>query len=335
MNTQKGSSETTREASVFHLHKFYNAYKATLLNSKPPSASFLEWFIGFTEGDGSFSFTALDKKRNKRPKFVINQKEFKVLHYIKTALGFGQVTDVSDKKKNQKCFRYTVNKLEFITVLMALFDENLILKKTDLRFLEWVKAYNQLCYARADLKHLKYYDQIEPSRSNSSFTKGLKKLNLESAWLSGFTDAEGGFYAAWLDKKSRPSKTGAVKTYKRLVFKFYLKQKGEFEVLEKIAQCLKPYLKDTQGSTGVTLLRSKKDTYVLEFSSKADLDCVQAYFAEYKLLSRNKSISYERWVRVRNRNIPSEKDKKSKKYRRFVRLVKAVGTKCNEKIKTD
>ena len=72
------SSETTREASLeknFNFDYYYKYFKPQHI--KQIDRNFLEWFIGFSEGDGSFVVT------NNRCYFFINQKDIKLLYKIK------------------------------------------------------------------------------------------------------------------------------------------------------------------------------------------------------------------------------------------------------------
>ncbi len=342
MNNKKGSSETTREASVFYLNPFY---KNSFINRTPPSSAFLEWFIGFTEGDGSFALAKFPTKKNpnnKRPVFVINQKEPQVLYKIKKSFGYGTVIEISDQ--GQRIYRYRVAKIEHITHLIHLFYCNCILKKTTNRFIEWVKSYNELCYQRKGKLHLKHYSPFDLQRQVqlSGASCRLSKLNLETAWLSGFTDAEGGFYAALL-WKTRTSKSRFAEKYLRLSLKFYLKQKGERDVLEKIVTIIKQPLPckyrvpkaftsqeaDTREKIGVSKVKGKVDIYCLEITSKIDRQKLLEYFDSYVLLSRTKRLVYVRWKRLCNRAVPCPDESKAfKRYKRLVQSVAQVGASC-------
>ena len=77
-----GSSETIRK-TTFNLY----TYKGKLVNHKKRvNQDFLQWFIGFIEGDGSFIVS------KNRLSFIINQKEERILYHIKTYLGVGKVS---------------------------------------------------------------------------------------------------------------------------------------------------------------------------------------------------------------------------------------------------
>ena len=69
--------------SGFKFNLFYSLYVKRFPNTKIPSKSFLEWLIGFTEGDGSFVLNSRGT-----PVFVITQStsDIQILHYIQQTL---------------------------------------------------------------------------------------------------------------------------------------------------------------------------------------------------------------------------------------------------------
>lgn len=96
-----GSSETTREAFVFNFNQYYQVTGTT-----KPDKIFLEWFIGFSEGDGSFGlvkFPTQKNLKNQRPVFRINQKEPQILFKIKKNL----VAAVGKINTPKKFFNFT------------------------------------------------------------------------------------------------------------------------------------------------------------------------------------------------------------------------------------
>lgn len=115
----------------------------------------LDWFVGFSEGDGCW---------NKQNRFDITQHtaDIQILYKIKTHLGFGKVT-TSKTRPNES--RYTVTKLEHLSILENLFKDRICTQHTMLRF---NKFFNN-----------KYLIKNKP--------------NLNTGWLSGFIDAEGCF----------------------------------------------------------------------------------------------------------------------------------------------
>jgi hypothetical protein len=182
----RGSSETTRETS-FNFGAF-----------NPPSHiihfdnGFLEWFVGFSEGDASFILS------RGRPFFIINQKDPKVLYYLRSKLGFGKVASYAGY------YRFGVYDLTGIRRLISIFNGNLVLNKTRVRFKQWLINFDipEVAYVR------------------------LESLDfLGNAWLSGFIDAQGCFYALMRKEVTRSF------SYR---LKFFLDQACEPVVLKTI-----------------------------------------------------------------------------------------------------
>jgi len=100
---------------------------------------FIEWFIGFSEGDGSSILSSYKNRDgtlalNSRHFFVISQKEPQVLYRIRTTLGFGSVREAEDKAQGTTHYRYVVSDLENVERSIYIFNGNFVLKKTQERF---------------------------------------------------------------------------------------------------------------------------------------------------------------------------------------------------------
>lgn len=121
--------------------------------------SFINWFIGFSEGDGSFIVPTFGSKR-----FEIwqSQKDAQVLYYIKKELGFGKVIF---PKYRPNMALYLVNKTDQLDVIKKIFE-------------------NKICTINTLTKYNLFF--------NTSLTT-LYKPTWEDEWLSGFIDAEGCF----------------------------------------------------------------------------------------------------------------------------------------------
>jgi hypothetical protein len=231
-----GSSETTREAPLcsktFSFNNYLLSFQPEHIESTP--VNFLEWFIGFSEGDGSFIVS------KKQCCFVINQKDIKVLYKIKTTLGFGRVLKYN--QNNELFGRYIVGDKQNCERLFAIFNGNIVLKKTLIRFQNWATTLNQ--------KH--------------SVLQKTKRLQLDNAWLSGFIDAEGCFYA----------KIRIASKYKlgfQVEQKFVLNQKDEYilfcdlkELFKSNAQIQK-ILKNTSTYYKIELCSMKSNQLLLDY----------------------------------------------------------------------
>lgn len=199
----KGSSETYTQS----VSKLDSANSNTNTNTndlilthpehiKSFDPKFLEWFVGFSEGDGSFVKWAKTNKIS----FTITQKDPKVLYYIRKMLGFGGIYKCKDNY-----YRYIVSDKNNLQHLIKIFNQgNLILSKTNKRFQEWIEAYSV------------YYSESKIELVPQKFC-----ISLGNAWFSGFIDAEGCFSASQRSGRS---------TYR---MRFTLKQKGESEIFKQ------------------------------------------------------------------------------------------------------
>jgi hypothetical protein len=225
--------------------------------------AFLEWFLGFAEGDGSFGVY------NGRLNFVINQAEIEILKKIRSELGFG---NVSTFRQNERVYaRYSVTAKHGLFCLIHLFNGNLHLQKVQTRFIHWVTRFNES-------KTYSEYEKILllPRLSHT-------ELSCENGWLSGFFDAEGGFTANITQPSEEP------KRYFRLRLKAYVDQKDEFEILNQIASLFQV--------KNVTTRNVKKKTYRVDCVSKKSLELVLQYFSRYPLRSK-KHLVYAMWKKI-------------------------------------
>lgn len=89
---------------------------------------FLNWFVGFAEGDGSF-ILASNPSRNK---FEIwqHKKDVQVLSYVKQRLGIGRIREL---KYRRNMVVYTINKQEELEKLKDIFIPRLCTENTQKR----------------------------------------------------------------------------------------------------------------------------------------------------------------------------------------------------------
>jgi hypothetical protein len=247
------SSETTREAPLnksFYFNYYLNNFKPQHI--KVNNFRFLEWFIGFSEGDDSFIIS------NKRCYFCINQKDIKILYKIKAHLGFGQVFKYI--QNNTIYGRYIVQDQKNCERLANIFNGNLVLNKTNARFKIWIK----------ELK-------IIPLK-----TKGF--INLENAWLSGFIDAKGFFYA-------RVRKHSSMKLKYKVERKFIINQKEELYLFEHLKELF------FSNATIQKIQTQNSIYYKIELSSMLSNDLLLNYLNKFPCKG-NKNISLNIYNRI-------------------------------------
>nr|YP_010500147.1 hypothetical protein ODF01_mgp04 [Gormaniella terricola]UWV18324.1 hypothetical protein [Gormaniella terricola] len=173
---------------------------------------FIDWFVGFVEGDGCFSIGRDKQGRALRLQLIIQQKEARILHMIKRFLSMGTI---SRTKKGY--FRLVIGRLDHIKMLINFFNGNIVLHKRYEQFCNWVHAYNTIIKSKGG-------DLIHPL--------SLKVPTLQDAWLTGFIDAEGCFNINLV--KNISHKTGV-----RVRLRFILKQKNACDSLLDIQNLLK------------------------------------------------------------------------------------------------
>ena len=177
-------------ASPFRFGTFHTLYDKRFPNTFAPSQYFLEWLVGFTEGDGSFSVNSRGTAI-----FVITQStpDLQVLEYIQQTLGFGRIN-----KQGPRTSRFVVEDTASVALLVALFNGNLVFPIKLSSFALFLEAFNKRSRAQA----------VE-------FIPSLVIPTIHDYWLSGITDAEGCFNCSLL---------GNSKAYR---FRFLLAQLGE------------------------------------------------------------------------------------------------------------
>jgi len=128
------------------------------------------WFTGFFEGDGSFSMNY----NNNRCFLIINQKDPRVLVYIRENLKIGKII------KYDGIYRWAISSKKDMFNVIQILNGRLLLKKTNKRLEKWITLYN------------KYY-KLNPEDNFYIHYKGPGKWEEKNSWLSGFIDAEGCF----------------------------------------------------------------------------------------------------------------------------------------------
>ena len=117
-------------------------------------------------------------------------------------------------------------------------------------------------------------------------------VSLDDAWLSGFSDADAGFYTNVLtDFRGAKKPDGTY--YTKFTTKFYITQDGELDVLNKIKQLVHATSQIGTVTNGYT---SKKYNR-LEIHKEECINILIAYFTKYPLKGERK-ISCLRWARV-------------------------------------
>ena len=252
-----GSSETRREEFILKDHVFKS------------------WFIGFSEGDGSF---IINKDGYLEFKITQSSMDAQVLFFIKKNLGFG-VVRLQDKNNKTHCFR--VRDKEGLFKIISILNGNIFMETRKIQFKSFIAAYN------------KVYKQSIVYIDNNY------KPDLSDGWLCGFTDAEGCFTCSVID---RPKDGGLVR------LRYILSQKGNFEEMQYLGDLLNGkthYLKSYDGynmtvnTTKLSLVIKYFDTHPLKTKKSI------VYFnwnKMYKLVMDKKHLTEEGLITIKRYN---------------------------------
>jgi hypothetical protein len=225
-----------------------------------PENDFLTWFIGFTEGEGSF----IINNRNELS-FVITQStdDESILQLINNKLGFGRII-----KQGKITSKYIVEDKKELELLNLLFNGNIVLPKKQQSFNEFLQLYNKKA-----IKGKIILNQIKPIKSNIL-------PDLSNSWLTGFTDAEGCFTVSFLSNSND------------FRLRFLVSQKGDINV--PILSYLILLFK-----TGFIEAHSKKSNYSYVINGEKACYNIIDYFDHYPLKTK-KFTSYNLWKEIHN-----------------------------------
>lgn len=265
LSNNNGTSETACDITF----QFNNYLNQKALHKKKLNKKFLEWFIGFTEGNGSFVVL------NNKVYFDIslNIDNIQVLYYIKKELGFGKVLiKKEDDSIPVKGIFYVTSKDNFYR-LITLFNGNLCTINKKEQFKTWLKIFNY------------------QYSNNILFIDRLVKPSLSTGWLSGFIDAVACF-------------TGRLKNCNRLQINkapyltFYILQK-EFYILNIISEKL--------VNVKFKNIKHNKDLdgWIFSCSSFTKLKLIINYLNRYNLKTK-KSLAFTKWCKIYNIVIKKE-----------------------------
>lgn len=230
----------------FNFSPFYLKYKAYFPKAVQPSYNFLTWFIGFSEGEGSF---VVNNRGDLA--FIITQStsDVRILYFIKDILGFGKVISQSAKTS-----RYVTQSKKEIEVIIEIFNGNVVLPTRQEKLEKFISAFN--IWASKGTVRLEAIFSI----------KSCIKLSLNNSWLAGFTDGEGCFTCSLGEKKG-------------FSFNYSVAQKGKenIAVLERLSVLF---------NAGIVSNHFVKNVYEYRIAGVKACPNIFPYFDEFSLLSK-------------------------------------------------
>jgi hypothetical protein len=160
---------------------------------------FVQWFVGFSDGESNFSIVPLyDKSGNKLNKFSfrftigLHRDDKNVLVNIHNILAVGNINE-----RGEEC-KFVVSDKEGIIKLIKIFDKYNLNTSKYLDYLDFKKAFN-LYHSRNGLLSEELKDKLMKLKSgmNSnriSFNMPENHIKITTYWLLGLIEAEGSFH---------------------------------------------------------------------------------------------------------------------------------------------
>jgi LAGLIDADG endonuclease len=244
LNVEHSSNFTSRSSANI------NVNKQSLKHNKD---LFYKWLVGFTDGDGTFSIAYQNK--NWSLTFKLSQHEYnsRLLNFIKSQLGIGNI----NKESKTKMVNYRIrDRKKLVEVIFPIFDNYPLLTTKYFNYTKFKEAYRiledtSLSKIQKDnlmfdlVKSIPSADYISPAWNKvNNIVSNTNDANLvmSKAWLIGFTEAEGSFYFV-------------NKSIDRLVHGFEINQKLDLIVLTAIGCILG--IKTTSKKTYNTVVTTK------------------------------------------------------------------------------
>jgi hypothetical protein len=185
--------KTVYQESVF---KSIESSKTNNSNIDHLDPNWIQWFVGFTDGEGNFNIS-LDSKRSLvrfRFKIALHADDLVVLQNIKSKLGIGS----SRLESNGTTAVFIVQDLKKIkNVILPIFDKYNLLSVKILDYLSFKKA----IIIKGDSGKLSYdqLNKIQSIKENMNFKRtdysdyNQIEFNITPYWLLGFVEGEGTF----------------------------------------------------------------------------------------------------------------------------------------------
>ena len=269
------------------------------LNGKHSNrASFEQWLVGFTDGDGNFHIaqqgTGTSTKWNLSYKLAQSAYNLRVLNYIKKELGVGSITkDGADGAVGAKVQYFIRDKKVIESTLIPIFDKYPLLTTKHFDYVKLKKALvilNNTSMTKEDknsellaIKATKpNKDYLSPAWNNAKLPlTDVNSINnvVSKSWLVGFIEAEGSFYLT-------------NKTSTRIVHGFGLIQKLDKIVLEGIRIIL--HIKNP------VRYKELHNHYILDTTNSRAIENAIAFFKN--TMKGVKSLEYRVWARSYTKN---------------------------------
>lgn len=164
--------------------------------NKQPSPEFLQWFVGFAEGDGSFIRASRGDLY-----FVVTQdsRDRQILTYIQQELGMGKVIT-----QGKTTSRFIIQDKLGLYLIALIFNGEIRIPSKLESFNNFLNTLNNKLGSLVNSRKLKEFgfNNQEPLFEVIKPFNKAKEITFKDNWLIGFIDAEGCFHVSIKDAKS-------------------------------------------------------------------------------------------------------------------------------------
>ncbi len=233
---------------------------------------FLNWVVGFTDGDGTFSINEQNGKYVLQYSIAQSDRNGQILYYIKKILGVGSVVSSG---KNMKVYR-TRDRKKLRSHIIPIFEENKLLTAKYYDF-EKVKTASEIFEDPKLTTEEKYSKvaEIKERKASELYMSPVWNENnysIDDDWLTGFCEAE----ASWYFVSKEPG---------RIVPGFGITQKRDKHVLEAIRKKFKVTSK----------VKLNKGCWMLDTTNRRAIENIRVFFIGR--LKSVKSLEFKLWCK--------------------------------------
>lgn len=222
--------------------------------SQRVNAEYLEWLVGLTDGDGTF--TIINNRGYILHKYSIglDPRDIQLLYKIKSKIGVGKIEIGKEQVK------YTVSNIDhLIHYILPIFDNYPCLSRKHFQYQVWRDTLIRRKSSEPLLVKPEYSKDIANSIKS---VEDILELPYFDNWLIGFIEAEGSFSISFEEngKQIRPY--------------FYIDQKFDYHLMEAIRTRLKFNSKVSSRKNSMFALtaKSKREIEnVINFINKANI----------------------------------------------------------------
>ena len=264
---------TTRLGS--HIKDVCSIYYGSHQRLNAEYLRFLNWLVGFTDGDGTFTINKQNEKYVLQYSVGQSNRNSKILYYIKKNLGVGSVVSSG---KNMKVYRIRDRNI-LRSYIIPIFEENKLLTVKHYDF-EKVKTASEI-FEDPKLTTEEKYNKVAGIKERKASELYLSpvwnenNLSIDDDWLTGFCEAE----ASWYLVSKEPE---------RIVPAFGISQKKDKHILEAIRKKFKIVSK--------VKLNKKQGCWMLDTTNRRAIENIRIFFKGR--LKSVKSLEFKLWCKA-------------------------------------